>query len=501
MKAISVRRPAKILLACIGLAVCALAVRFGHWLPGNSDTASPVIQPSILSDTAASEKRPLRVAITADAACMPGVIENSGLVHNDASLYSTKYGITVDFVIVEDWETAFERLASGKIDVVATDTATFPLAYPKIRQANPVAFMQYCWYSGGDAIAAHTSIPSINDIRGKTLICAGNSRSHMLALYMLSLAGIRPGDVKWKFTITGEDAVRLFAKGRADMCAARSIPLRRALNTRKGARLLASTADASRLIAGIFVTRESWILTNRDRLVKFATGWFEGAYSARTNPQLAYDALAGIRGPSEPPQDIQEELAGVDLTDRADTLALFDIPGGQDIGFNRLFSISSGLWLDANAISSLEIPEIARNTDVILSVPTPTETPGKKPAAVVKSIPISTGWRILAGPIPLYFDKNSTSMEYASRARLKTLAETALLFPGTNVLLQGFESADENRWLALANTRAATVSTLLSGTYRIPRQRMYSPERGAFPPADQKNNSRVDACIAAPADR
>ena len=48
----------------------------------------------------------------------------------------------------------------------------FALEYDSLKESEPVAFMQYDWSRGGDAIAVSEEINSVTDLKGKRIAVA-----------------------------------------------------------------------------------------------------------------------------------------------------------------------------------------------------------------------------------------------------------------------------------------------------------------------------------------
>ena len=119
--------------------------------------------------------------------------------------------------------------------------------------------MQYDWSRGGDAIAVDASIKTVADLKGKRLACAEATPSHFFALYVLTQGGLTNRDVNWVFTSSAVDAANVFKAGKVDAAVSWSPDVYVAAREREGGHILASTKEATNLIADIFVARGDFL--------------------------------------------------------------------------------------------------------------------------------------------------------------------------------------------------------------------------------------------------
>ena len=78
-----------------------------------------------------------------------------------------------------------------------------PLIIKRLKQdprMMPRVYQQIDWSNGGDGIVVRSTIKEVSDLRGKAVVLAQNSPSHFFLLSMLEHGGVKPSEVKMKFT-------------------------------------------------------------------------------------------------------------------------------------------------------------------------------------------------------------------------------------------------------------------------------------------------------------
>ena len=492
---ITIRRGGRVLIALAGLFALYLVSKSCGWIPASPGDLPVVIRSSIRDDE--QRKKYYTVAIYPSALFAAGLLENGGLGPGKSD-FSLRHGIKIRFTMLEDPAQCMEALASRDVDIAWMTADTLALLYRRHSGSSPVAFFHYGWSRGEHAVAADATIGKIADFKGKTIACAENSPCHFFALYLLSTAGVKPSQVRWRFTLTNEDAAYLFARKRAHVCVGTYPSLHRAASRRK-AGLLLSSADASFLIPGVFVTREAFLVRNREGLAAFIAGWLEGREAARQNPQQAMRILSSAAGFS--PEEASGSLRLVRQAGLADNRSFFGLTGDGVPGFSFTIATARSVWLEEK--EALTAPSsLLQNTDALIravellqhrkALPDTVEAPGgcTSPAGAV---------RHLAGPFPLDFPANGTALAYGSRSQLERTGRIAAVFGSSCIFVRGHQDPSEERWTNLPQRRALEVCRLLNSMYGIPRGRCFISEGpdSRFPEKDRGGRS-VEVVLAGP---
>ncbi len=490
LKRIEIRRSGRAVLAVLGIGVILIVARGCGWFPAAESTRGAVGRESLDAPHAL-----LRVGIYPGAEFTPGLVENGGLETNRESAYRARHSLNIRFVLVEDPARSLAMLASGGLDIAWATPDTLAGNYRELSAANPVAFLHCGWSQGREMIIAGPGIASPSGIRGKTIACAEHSPSHFFALYALRIAGLDARDLRWRYTLTPEDAARLFSRGGADMCVTNAHAGRAAMKKRSGSTILLSTSEVPRLIATIFVARESLLISRGDLVRGFIRGWLEGASEVGRDRDSAVTWMSRAFGfePSEAGPDF--EIASI--SDYAANLSFFGLGGENSVGFGCLFDRSRALRYGKKSGEEPIPAGIAMNADLLSSLfdETPRAT---SPARAGKAGPSPPGgWKIHSQVFAIVFEKNSASPDFDSLARLRTVAEAAAVYRNCVLLARALDDPSEESWRNLASRRVQEIVSIASRDYGISPERFHEI-RNAPPPRKAAAGGRVEIVIASP---
>jgi NitT/TauT family transport system substrate-binding protein len=230
----------------------------------------------------------------------------------------------------------------------------YALEYGGLASLKPRAIVQYDWSRGGDAIAVDGSIKTVADLRGKKLACAEATPSHYFALYVLTQGGLTNKDVQWVFTTSAVEAANVFKAGQVDAAVSWSPDVYIAARERTGAKVLASTREASNLIADIFVARGDFLERHPEDARRFVGGWLKGVDLANANPDktaaLLAKSFSGIGL-----EDAKGMLQDVKLPTFAENRAFFSGEGAL-ANYGSIYKTAQGIWRRIGKISEVAEP-------------------------------------------------------------------------------------------------------------------------------------------------
>ena len=141
--------------------------------------------------------RKLVVGINTWAGHSPGIVANAGLAAGSpTSVYKSRYGLDVEFVLLEDPQAKLAAVIKGDIDIMWDTVDSWAREASALAEQNisAKAILQQDWSRGGDGIVSLKSIQSIEDLKGKSIATTRYTPSHWLLLYMLSQSGLSPED-------------------------------------------------------------------------------------------------------------------------------------------------------------------------------------------------------------------------------------------------------------------------------------------------------------------
>jgi ABC-type nitrate/sulfonate/bicarbonate transport system substrate-binding protein len=290
--------------------------------------------------------RPIKVAIVTWGGYAGGIVANGGFAPNKGSVFYKDYGVQVELLVIDDFEKSRDAFRAGGdkggVDIMWSTVDAYALEYDGLRRLNPKAVLQYDWSRGGDAIAVDGSIKNVSDLRGKKLACAEATPSHYFALYVLTQGGLTNRDVDWVFTTSAVEAANVFKAGKVDAAVSWSPDVYIAARERPGAKILASTREASNLIADIFVARGDFIEEHPEDLRRFAAGWLKGVEMANANP-AATAALLAKSFSGIGLEDAKGMLEDVKLPTYSENRAFFSGEGSL-ANYNSIYKTSQGIW-------------------------------------------------------------------------------------------------------------------------------------------------------------
>ncbi len=222
---------------------------------------------------------------------LPIVAANHGFSPNTESVFYKKYGFKVNLKLIDDPVTARDAYASGDSHALWGTLDMMALFAPELMKdprTAPRIFQQIDWSNGGDGIVVRSSIASVRDLRGKTIVYAQNSPSQYFINNLLLNAGIQPSEVKHKFTATAFEAAAAFVSDpKIDACVSWAPDIYTIPEKVKRTRILTTTSDANKLIADVFALRADFVRDHPEIVEGLVAGIFEGMKMVRDEQQKA----------------------------------------------------------------------------------------------------------------------------------------------------------------------------------------------------------------------
>jgi NitT/TauT family transport system substrate-binding protein len=388
--------------------------------------------------------RPIKVAIVTWGGYAGGIVANDGFPPNKTSLFYKDFGIEVEIVVIDDFEQSRNAFRAGGdkggVDIMWSTVDAFALEYHGLRALNPKTILQYDWSRGGDAIAVDQSIRSVTDLKGKKLACAEGTPSHYFALYVLTQGGLSNRDVEWVFTASAIDAANTFKAGKVDAAVSWSPDVYLAAKERSGAHILASTREATNLIADIFVARGDFIEQHPEELRRFVAGWIKGVELANRNP----DRTAGLLARSFSGIDLEAAkgmLADVKLPNFPENRAFFDAKGSL-ANYHTIYKTAQGIWRKIGMISNVYEPYQTIDTRFLEGAaeyfPQAAQAVPAKPEFDFAAPPRTGGSAILSKKVSIYFPSGSSTLDENAKMVLDMqVVELAATFGSAYLRISG----------------------------------------------------------------
>jgi len=475
-----------------GLIILATAMTKGRM--SSKQNQSTTITDALITEHRESATETLRVAIYPGVECAGGLISNCGLESGKKSVYSQTYDLTVTFTFVEDFPEVARRLIEDEIDIAWATPELLICCYHELKSINPVAFLQYCWSQGAHLLIAQREISSLEKLRGTRLACARGS-AQFFAYYLLHHAGINITDVRWEITSTDSDAALLYEKGSVDACVICTQQLDDLAKKNIGHRVLISTEDATHLLSGIFIARETTASLSGNLLERFARGWFDGVQFVKDNPGEAISLLS--RYLDSDTQSIARHLQRIHLADYSDNCDYFALSDDSLIGFNYIFETFTTLGKGEES-SGIPSAHFVRDTIILSNIEKQMQS---RRSPDRPSIPgTASQYQYVTARVSIPFKRDSAVLPFDSFLQLKGIARQAMVFESSQIHLSGSADPDaESGTSYLIQLREDAVVQFLHKTYGIPFSRFKIIRAPTVAGRDiSDNKKRIDIRIAIP---
>jgi outer membrane protein OmpA-like peptidoglycan-associated protein len=454
--------------------------------------------------------RPLVVGINTWAGHTPGIVSNGGLETQAGSIYKTKYGLDVKFVLIEDPAAKLTAFIKGDIDVMWDTVDSWAREASALAEQNipGKAVIQQDWSRGGDGIVALKSIDSIESLKGKTISTTRYTPSHWLLLYLLSQSGLTPEDKKeiekrLVFTTEAPLAAAAFKAKKVDAAVTWEPDLSGAVKAREeDAHILVSTSAATNVIADTLVARQEIVDKAPTTLKDFVHGWFDGIDLIAKDPAGSYAVTA--KALKLAPDDVSGMLSGLKLTPFADNALFFGLTGaGEHAQFRTLFDTAFIVWRKEGVISKAVDAKDYVDTRFVAALGE--QYQGQKVVEPFRFDPKEAknpkARAIVNKSLSIYFTPGSDEIMNGSYFTLDSLGDTMTAFGNTFLRIEGNTdikgSAKLNR--SLSEKRAEAVKKYLVAHFSIPEQRFQTIGHGSDNPvatneteAGRQLNRRTD---------
>ncbi|HUG54929.1 MAG TPA: phosphate ABC transporter substrate-binding/OmpA family protein [Vicinamibacteria bacterium] len=374
-------------------------------------------------------KRPIKVAIVLWGGYAGGIMANGGMLPNPDSTFSREFDVQVELLQIDDFDKSRDAFRAGGdrggVDIMWSTVDAYALEYGGLSKLDPKAIMQYDWSRGGDAIAVDASIKSVADLRGKRLASAEATPSHYFALYVLTQGGLTNRDVDWVFTSSAVDAANVFKAGKVDAAVSWSPDVYVAARERQGGHILASTREATNLIADIFVARGDFLEQHPEDARRFVAGWLRGVEMVNKNPEKAAVLLQKSLTGVNTLEDAKAMLEDVKLPDYAENRAFFN-PQGSLVNYYSIYQSAQNIWRKIGKISSVSAPQQTLDTRFLEGAAqyfpeSATSVAAARPEFEFKAPGArSSAAPILTKTVSIYFPSGSSVLDENAKAVLDT---------------------------------------------------------------------------------
>jgi NitT/TauT family transport system substrate-binding protein len=464
---------------------------------------------------------------------LPVIAANRGTKPNAESVFSKKYGFKVEMVLMDDPVVARDAFAAGEVHTLWGTVDMMTLFAPELSRdsrTSPRIFQQIDWSSGGDGIVVRKSIKSVKDLKGKTIALAQNSPSEYYLTSLLLSAGLRPSDIKVKYTATAFEAAAAFVADKTvDGCVSWAPDIYNIRDRVAGTEILSSTSDANKLIADVYAFRADFARDHPEVVEGLVAGILEGMDMVKQKPEEPAKWMADAFGMK--PDDVMGMRNDAHPTNLAENVQFF-LNASNPTNFERTWKNAAYVYrelgrisapvqfdqvMDFSVIQSLQKKgTFAHQVDESLTSFTPAnfrKTPAEAPILTQtirinfypnSANPYEPARDDLEKPIAgkLYDPNVDATMEQVARL-VGQFARAVILIEGhTDSSMKGKVPVQAVRDLSLA--RAESIKRALSEKYKFDPNKFSVEGKGWDVPADssqpdnQALNRRVEISVFPP---
>jgi outer membrane protein OmpA-like peptidoglycan-associated protein/ABC-type taurine transport system substrate-binding protein len=444
-------------------------------------------------DMAVADKklsRPLRVAINTWAGHAPGIVANGGLgTGSPASLYKKKYGLDVEFKLIEDPDAKLAAFIKGDVDVMwdTVDSYAREASVLAEKGLHARSIIQQDWSRGGDGIVSLKTISSVEDLKGKKIATTKFTPSHWLLLFLLAQSGLTPQDRQeiernLVYTGTAPDAAALFKAGKVDAAVTWEPDLSGAVSARENeAHVLVSTTAATNVIADTLVARQDIVDEAPKSLEDFVAGWFDAISVMKEDPQSTNKLVGDALKLST--DDVSGMLSGLKLTPFSDNALFFGLSGPKTY-FDSLFNGAFVIWRKKGVVNKVVDAPDWRDGRFVAALAPLYKSQKVEESFAFKDKPKLTDRAIVNKSLSIHFTTGSDEIMPGSYFTLDSLGDTMLAFGNTYLQIEGNTDSrgSESTNKTLSQKRAEAVKTYLVKNFSIDPKRFVAVGKGSTNP-------------------
>jgi NitT/TauT family transport system substrate-binding protein len=299
------------------------------------------------------KEKVLRFSYNVWAGWLPVIAANRGTKPNPDSIFAKKYGFRVEMVLMDDPVAARDAFAAGEVHTLWGTADMMVLMAPELikdSRTSPRIAQQIDWSSGGDGIVVRSSIKSVADLRNKTVTLAQNSPSEYYLTSLLLSAGLRPSDIKFKYTATAFEAAAAFvADKKVDACVSWAPDIYKIPERVAGTRVLSSTSEANKLIADVYAVRADFTKDHPEVVDGLIAGIFEGMDFVKQSPEQAAKWMADAFGMK--PEEVMSMRNDAHPTNFAENVQFF-LNASNPTNFERTWKSASYIYRELGRINA-----------------------------------------------------------------------------------------------------------------------------------------------------
>lgn len=443
---------------------------------------------------------PIRIGVVTWGGYVGGQYFNGGFKASTNSRYYKEYGILVEFVLIDDYNTSREAWKANNIDLLWTTADSYCTETPNFENLDPKIVFQADWSRGGDAIVVREGINKVSDLRNKKVAVAFGTPSHTFLLWLLNASGMTHTDIDIIEVQSAIDSAAMFKSGKVDAAVVWSPDDSDCIKTVPGSKVLKNTKEASKIIADVFYAKSSFIDSHKEELGYLLEGWFKGTAEINSSEAKKREAAKILSDGLNQPEDFcLLAINNTRLANYGDNINFFNLKGTYvGVTGEKLYSTMSDLFTQVGLIRK-NVPawrtvidtSVLRNIDM-------TSVDGQEPEGETRFTAVSeeTGKKISSyatKKVIITFASGSSELDpnakYIIRQEFIPIAQA---FAKSRVRVEGNTDSDGNLDynIQLSKLRAQAVINYLVSAFGFDKNRFVAIGNGPNKPI--ANNNTVE---------
>jgi ABC-type nitrate/sulfonate/bicarbonate transport system substrate-binding protein len=373
---------------------------------------------------------------------LPVIAANHGTKPNKDSIFYKKHGFQVELVLIDDPITARDAYASGNVHALWGTVDMMVLFAPELMRDSrtaPRIVQQIDWSSGGDGIVVRDYVKSVSDLKGKTIVCAQNSPSEYFITELLLSAGLRPADVKMKYTNTAFEAAAAFvADKKIDAVVSWAPDIYNISDRVPKTRLLSTTKEANKIIADVYAFRADFYRDHPDIVKGFVEGVFEGMDYAKQNKGQVAQWMADAYGMK--PEEVNDMMNDAHSTNFAENVQFF-LNQSNPTNFERTWKNANIVYRELGRIDAPVTFEQVMDFSAIKELEAAGTFANQKDESIVSFTPqsyekVTAEAPILTQTIRINFFPNSANLNEPARDEYGNVLKGQLYDPNVDATIE-----------------------------------------------------------------
>jgi len=251
----------------------------------------------------------IRIHATNNGAIAGAIYYNNGLIPNTDSEFYKRYGLPVAFDLITDMSMAEAAWIADDVDILSTTLDVLPTQLARLADYEPRIVCQLAWSRGQEKILAHASIETLKDLKRKKVAIELATPSHSLLLAALEKHAIPQKTVKLQGYKRNEELLKAVkAQKKIAAIATHNADKKVFTNRFNGNNPLYSTKEEPKLIAHIFIVKNTYFQANIEALRNMYKVLMEAHALSNHNKQVAADLVQVMQKSFGVETDIAQQL-------------------------------------------------------------------------------------------------------------------------------------------------------------------------------------------------